>query len=146
MDKVGQLLTDKMSIIDGQSISILLGILGIAITIFTVIYSFMESTRERKRLLCDRAAAERGSDPVTMADLAFTTQHLSSLWRMNLSMICVILIDIIILGVYLIHMMFKDIVWLWYLALFMEINLIVACLIIFSVYLRQYYKRFMNIV
>ena len=146
MDKIGQLLKSMMTTIDVQSISILFGILGIAITIFTVIYSFMESTKERKRILCERAEAAHGKDPVTMADLSFTTQHLSSLWKMNLSVVGIIISDIVILGIYLMHMMLNDIAWLWYVALAMETVLIVACLITLSVYLRQYYKRFAKIV
>ena len=42
-----------MTMVDNLAIALILGVLGIAITVFTVIYSFMESTKERKRSLSD---------------------------------------------------------------------------------------------
>lgn len=39
--------------IDNICISLLLGVLGIAITIFTVVYSFMESNKQAIRKLTD---------------------------------------------------------------------------------------------
>ena len=40
-----------MAIVENLAISLILGVLGIAITVFTVVYSFMESTKERRRIL-----------------------------------------------------------------------------------------------
>lgn len=149
MDKIDRMLMAMQEGIDNQSVSLLLGILGIAITIFTVVYSFMESTKERKRLLFERVNANanvREVDPALRAELSFATQYLTELWNMNKSIMTIIIADIVILVVYVVHLMFKDILWLWYVALALEVVLIVGCLYTLSVYLRQYYNRFVKIV
>lgn len=149
MDKIGQMLMAMQKGIDNQSVALLLGILGIAITIFTVVYSFMESTKERKRLLFERVNADanaREIDPVLRAELTFATKYLTDLWNMNKSIIAIIISDIVILAVYVAHLIFKDITWLWYVALTLEMALIVCCLYTLSVYLKQYYDRFVKIV
>lgn len=149
MDKIDQVLKTMQQGIDGQSISLLLGILGIAITVFTVVYSFMESTKERKRMLFERVNADANANdvnPVLRADLIFATNRLSELWNMNKSIIAIIIADILIIAIYIMHLMFKELTWLWYTAVLMEIILILVCLITLYVYLKQYYKRFVNIV
>lgn len=149
MDKIDQMLTAMQLGIDNQSIALLLGILGIAITIFTVVYSFMESTKERKRLLFERVnldANAREVDPALRAELTFATKYLTDLWNMNKSIIAIIIADIVILMVYVMHLIFKDIAWLWYVALTLEVALIAGCLYTLSMYLKQYYDRFVNIV
>ena len=149
MDKIDQMLMAMQQGIDSQSIALLLGILGIAITIFTVVYSFMESTKERKRLLFERVNADANAhevDPVLRAELAFATQYLKELWKMNKSIMTIIIADIVILAVYVVHLIFKDVSWLWYVALVLEVVLIGGCLYTLYVYLRQYYNRFVNIV
>lgn len=149
MDKIDQMLMAMQQGIDSQSIALLLGILGIAITIFTVVYSFMESTKERKRLLFERVNADANAhevDPVLRAELAFATQYLTELWKMNKSIMTIIVADIVILAVYVVHLIFKEVSWLWYVALALEVVLIGGCLYTLYVYLRQYYNRFVNIV
>ncbi len=149
MDKIDRMLMAMQQGIDNQSVSLLLGILGIAITIFTVVYSFMESTKERKRLLFERVNANanaREVDPALRAELSFATHYLTELWNMNKSIMTIIIADIVILAVFVVHLIFKDILWLWYVALALEVVLIVGCLYTLSVYLRQYYNRFVKIV
>lgn len=149
MDKIDQMLMAMQQGIDDQSVALLLGILGIAITIFTVVYSFMESTKERKRLLFEQVntdANAREVDPMLRAELTFATRFLAELWNMNKSIMTIIIADIVILAIYIVHLIFKDISWLWYISLVLEVVLIVGCLFTLSVYLRQYYNRFVNIV
>ena len=149
MDKIGRLLMAMQQEIDNQSVALLLGILGISITIFTVVYSFMESAKERKRLLFERvnAVANAGEvDPVLRAELTFATKHLKDLWNMNKSIITIIVLDILVLAMYIVHLILKDLLWLWYVGLTAEVLLIVGCLYNLSVYLKQYYDRFVNIV
>lgn len=149
MDKIWRTLVEMQKGIDNLSLSLLLGILGIAITIFTVVYSFMESTKERKRLLYDRINADaniREVDPVLRADFKFAAKHLTDLWITNKSIIAIIIADIVIVAIYIVHMTFKDSVWLWLIALGSESLLIIVCLITLYVYLKQYYKRFINVV
>lgn len=85
-------------------------------------------------------------DPVLRAELAFATQYLTELWKMNKSIMTIIVADIVILAVYVVHLIFKEVSWLWYVALALEVVLIGGCLYILYVYLRQYYNRFVNIV
>ena len=149
MDKIDQMLIAMQQEIDNQSVALLLGILGIAITIFTVVYSFMESTKERKRLLFERVNADanaREIDPVLRAEFTFATKHLTDLWNMNKSIIAIIISDIVILAVYVVHLIFKEVSWLWYVSLIFEVILIGGCLYTLSKYLKQYYDRFVNIV
>lgn len=149
MDKIEQTVKAMQQGIDTQSISLLLGILGVAITVFTVVYSFMESTKERKRLLFDRVNAVENvndMDPVLRADLSFATKRLTELWNMNKVIVSIIISDIVIMGIYIVHLMFKEIEWLWYTSVVLEILLIILCLITLYVYIKQYYNRFVNIV
>lgn len=149
MDKTDQMLRSIQQGVDSQSVALLLGILGIAITIFTVVYSFMESTKERKRLLFEQVNANTNNqelDPVLRAELTFATKYLIELWNMNKSIMAIIIADILIIAVYIVHLIFKDISWLWYMALGLEVILIGCCLYTLAVYLKQYYYRFINIV
>ena len=131
--------------IDNLSISLLLGILGISITIFTVIYSFMESTKQRKRDLGDRISLLQVPDPVLETDLAFTIDYLKRLKNTNVSILVIIIADILITGVYAVHMVLSQISVLWYIAMVLVFVLIVCCLLCLFIYLRQYHQRFSRI-
>lgn len=134
-----------MPTIDNLSISLLLGILGISITIFTVIYSFMESTKQRKRDLGDRISLLQVPDPVLETDLAFTIDYLKRLKNTNVSILVIIIADILITGVYAVHMVLSQISVLWYIAMVLVLVLIVCCLLCLFIYLRQYHQRFSRI-
>lgn len=133
------------STLDNLSISLLLGILGISITIFTVIYSFMESTKQRKRELGDRISLLQEPDPVLEADLAFTIDYLKRLKNTNVSILVIIIADILITGFYAVHMVLSHILDLWYIAMVLELVLIIGCLLCLFIYLRQYHQRFSRI-
>ena len=142
MDRIGQT-CKTMQNIDDLSIALLLGILGISITIFTVVYSFMESTKEKKRLLHERANANaREVDPVLMAELIFATKYLTDLWKINKFVISIIIAVIMILILYIFHLFYYEIVWIWYFVLILEVVLIVGCLYTLYAYLKLYYERF----
>lgn len=128
--------------IDSLSLSLLLGILGIAITIFTVIYSFMESTKQRKRELGDRISLLTDPDPVLESDLGFTMEYLRRMRRMNIAIIIIIFADIIAVLCYGAHMMMPDFSWLWYSSIIIEIVLFLGCLFTLFLYLLQYHRRF----
>lgn len=149
MDKIDHMLRTMQLGIDNQSVALMLGILGIAITAFTVVYSFMESTKERKRILFKRVNADENKhelDPVVRAELTFATKYLTELWNMNKSIITIIISDILIFSLYMVHLIIKEAMWLWYIALVLEVLLIVYCLYVLYSYLRQYYDRFVDIV
>lgn len=140
-----QTLESLQSTIDGISMSILLGILGIAITIFTVIYSFMESAKQRKRALGDKIALLAAPDPVLQSDLHFTVNHLKRLKRTNMAIILVVILDILITGCYVSHIILKNCEPLWIISLLLESFFVVGCLIILVVYFHQYHNRFRNV-
>ena len=142
MNNFCQSLSFMADTVDNLSISFLLGILGIAITIFTVIYSFMESTKQRKRELGDRIALLEQLDPVLESDLTFAIEYLKQLRRMNMAIVAILLADIVVLAVYAAHMLLSNVALLWYIALGLELLLIIICLATLFIYLYQYHQRF----
>lgn len=81
--------------------SILLSILGIVITIFTVVYSFMETTFQKISLLEieNRNAIE--ADPVRRSSLKFSKRYLMLLKKFNRKIKYLIFINIFLLVLYL---------------------------------------------
>ena len=147
MDRMHNIMLRMDNFINNQSMSLLLGILGIAITIFTVVYSFMENTKEKKKLLFDQINENNNDqtlNPHIRAEYSFAQAYLKNLWKINLAVALIILADILIIVIYSIHMVFKDNVWIWYLTLLAEASLIVSCLYTLYRYLKQYKKRFEN--
>lgn len=140
-----QYFLSKQDMIDNLSISLLLGILGIAITIFTVIYSFMESAKQRKRILGDKIALLENIDPVMQSDYGFIVNYLRRLKHMNISILVIILADIVAISCYGVHLLMPKITILWFVSLSMEAVLIIGSLACLFVYMFQYYKRFNNI-
>lgn len=140
-----QYFLSKQDMIDGLSISLLLGILGIAITIFTVIYSFMESAKQRKRVLGDKIALLENIDPVMQSDYGFIVNYLRRLKHMNISILVIILADIVAISCYGVHLLMPQSTILWFVSLSMEAVLIIGSLTCLFIYMLQYYKRFNNI-
>ena len=116
-----QYFLSKQDMIDNLSISLLLGILGIAITIFTVIYSFMESAKQRKRILGDKIALLENIDPVMQSDYGFIVNYLRRLKHMNISILVIILADIVAISCYGVHLLMPKITILWFVSLSMEL-------------------------
>lgn len=131
--------------VDSLSISLLMGILGIAITIFTVVYSFMEAAKQNRRQLHDEIVLLREKDPVKEADYLFAQDYLKRLKYTNISLLIIIVGSILNLIVYAIHMIILNYIWIWIIALGIESLLIIFCLFTLSVYIKQYYARFKNV-
>ena len=134
--------TEMMDTVDNLTISLILGVLGIAITVFTVIYSFMESTKERRRALSDKIRNSRDVDPVMASDLQFAIKRLSALKKMNKIVLTIVFCDIIAFVTYVTHHVFKEEEWLVVLSIIMLVVLTILCLVALVAYLMQYYKRF----
>jgi hypothetical protein len=134
--------TEMMANIDNLSISLILGILGIAITVFTVIYSFMETTKERRRVLSDWVRNSNEVNPVMESDLQFAIKRLKELKRMNLMVLAIAFCDIVAFVVYAAHLVFNDVFWLSLTSIVMIAILAVLCIIALVAYLAQYFKRF----
>ncbi len=137
--------TEMTTIIDNLAISLILGILGIAITVFTVVYSFMESTKERKRSLSDRIRNANGTDPVMESDMQFAITRLIDLRRMNYVVIAIIILDIVTFCIYAAHMIYNGGCWLKITAVSLLGILAVLCLVALVMYLVQYHNRFKGV-
>ena len=137
--------TEMTAIIDNLAISLILGILGIAITVFTVVYSFMESTKERKRSLSDRIRNADGTDPVMESDLQFAITRLIDLRRINYVVIGIIILDIVTFCIYAAHMIYNSECWLKITAVSLLGILAVLCLVALVMYLVQYHNRFKGV-
>ena len=137
--------TEMAAIIDNLAISLILGILGIAITVFTVVYSFMESTKERKRSLSDRIRNADGTDPVMESDLQFAITRLIDLIRMNYVVIGIIILDIVTFCIYAAHMIYNSECGLKITAVSLLGILAVLCIVALVMYLVQYHNRFKGV-
>lgn len=134
-----------MANIDNLAISLILGILGIAITVFTVVYSFMETTKERKRSLSDRIRNANGIDPVLESDLQFAITRLIGLRRMNYVVIAIIILDILTFAAYALHLLYAEECWLKLISLILLDVLTVLCIVALVMYLVQYHNRFKGV-
>lgn len=134
--------TEMMTTVDNLAISLILGVLGIAITVFTVVYSFMESTKERRRTLSDKIRNSNEVDPVMEADLQFAIERLSELKRMNMIVLAIVFCDISAFVAYAAHLVFKNIEWLIVLSFIFLAVLAILCAVALLAYLMQYSNRF----
>ena len=134
--------TEMMTTIDNLAISLILGVLGIAITVFTVVYSFMESTKERRRVLSDKTRNANEVDPVMESDLQFAIKRLSELKRMNMIVLAIVFCDITAFVAYAAHLVFNEISWLSITSFVLLAILAVLCVIALVAYLVQYFRRF----
>lgn len=137
--------TEMMANIDNLSISLILGILGIAITVFTVIYSFMETTKERRRVLSDLVRNSNEVNPVMESDLQFAIKRLNELKRMNMMVLAIVFCDIFVFIVYAIHLVFNDCCLLCITSFVLLAVLAVFCVVALAAYLAQYFRRFKNL-
>lgn len=130
--------------IDNICISLLLGILGVAITIFTVVYSFMESNKQAIRRITDEIKISEIKDPVQQTDLLFATEYMSRMKRANCILIAIIASDIILFIFFCVYLSIKTIVLqtITYALIFI---LFLACLLFLYFYLRQYISRYKKV-
>ena len=137
--------TEMTAIIDNLTISLILGILGISITVFTVVYSFMESTKERKRSISDQIRNACDVDPVMESDLQFAITRLIDLRKINYVVIAIIILDIITFVAYALHLIYTEVSWLEISSLVLLGILTVLCVVALVMYLVQYHNRFKRV-
>ena len=112
---------------------------------FTVVYSFMESTKERKRSLSDRIRNANGTDPVMESDLQFAIARLIDLRRINYVVIGIIILDILTFAAYALHLIYTEASWLELTSLILLGILTVLCIVALVMYLVQYHNRFKGV-
>ena len=135
-----QILNDMNDI----AISLLFGILGIGITIFTVIYSFMETTLEKVKNLDVLIQQSKTSNPRIEAEYQFSKSYLSRLRIMNRWILGLIVGDIGVLVLFTLHKFktYEDKLS-FYSFLALGIYLLL-CMVVFGGYVWQYIHRFKN--
>ncbi len=144
MDIFNNLPPEFFTTIDNICISLLLGILGIAITIFTVVYSFMENNKQIIRNLNDEIKNSEIIDPVKKSDLFFANKYMSRMKSMNKGLIWIIFIDIFLFVLFCIYLFLKS-TFLRYCAYGTTLLLMIGCVITLCRYLSQYNSRYKNV-
>lgn len=144
MDMCNALPDTFFSTLDNICVSLLLGVLGIAITIFTVVYSFMESNKQVIRALTDKITTSENEDPVTRSDLFFAKKYMQRMKRMNKYLIAIIVIDINLFVLLCVNLASNGHFLLRILTYCSTFLLMLFCLFVLSVYIRQYTNRYTN--
>ena len=94
------------SFIEQQAISILLSILGIAVTIFTVIYSFVYSDKGKLKELAEEIKQLTERNPVLEAERLFMTKKIQFYKRINCWVVILIALTLLSLIFFIIHSIF----------------------------------------
>ncbi len=144
MEMFNNLPSEFFTTIDNICISLLLGILGIAITIFTVVYSFMENNKRIIRNLTDEIKNSEILDPVKKSDLHFANKYMGRMKNMNNALIAIIIFDIIIFILFCIYLSLRSYT-LRYVAYGATSLLMVGCIFTLYIYLSQYISRYKNV-
>ena len=129
------------SFIEQQAISILLSILGIAVTIFTVIYSFVYSDKGKLKELAEEIKQLTERNPVLEAERLFMTKKIQFYKRINCWVVILIALTLLSLVFFIIHSIFvyEEIFKLVTVVL---IGLDVVILVVFLFYyIIDYFKR-----
>lgn len=130
---------------DDTAIAIMLGILGIAITIFTVVYSFMEGARQRLKDLDITMQLSTEPEPRKEAEYQFTKSYLRRLRTMNRWVLGLIIGDLLSFLLFMAHILKADNNLLLY-AAFGVLGLYLGlCMMAFLIYIWQYRQRFKNL-
>lgn len=94
------------SFIEQQAISILLSVLGIAVTIFTVIYSFVYSDKGKLKELAEEIKQLTERNPVLEAERLFMTKKIQFYKRINCWVVILIAFTLLSLVFFIIHSIF----------------------------------------
>lgn len=143
MDPFDIIPKDIFNTIDNICVSFILGLLGIAITIFTVVYSFMENIKNEIRTLTDKMKSSMTKDPVVTSDYQFARSYMGRLKRMNVILIWIIVGDIL-LFFYLCICFILDTLALRMIAYVGTALMMLVCVFTLSKYLYDYTKRYKN--
>lgn len=98
---------ETFTTIVNSEIAIALGILGISITIFTVVYSFIENKLEERKKLERQIHIAIRSDPYSHAELIFVRKYISRNKRLNKYFITLIWVSFIYIFVLVINLFWK---------------------------------------
>lgn len=134
---------DIFNTIDNICVSFILGVLGIAITIFTVVYSFMENTKSEIRILADKIRSSETKDPVLVSDYQFAQSYMKRMKRINVVLMWII-VGGILLFLYFCICFILDTFALRMIAYVGTASMMFVCVFTLSKYLYDYIKRYKN--
>ena len=141
MDWINLLQPDFYKDMDSLCLSLILGILGVAITIFTVVFSFMENNREKisnyKHIINNGMGA---TFPTANSSLRFAENNMLKMKRINNKLLLIIIIDCSLLIFFIVAQLINN----NYVRLFLYI--LTALLLSFSImvifiYIYDYWKK-----
>lgn len=122
--------------------SILLSILGIVITIFTVVYSFMETTYQKITLLEIENKNALEADPVRSSSLKFSKLYLILLKKFNRKIKYLIFINIFLLILYGFFSFGLNKEWFCIVYNALSILYLLSCATVLIQYMGDYNKRY----
>lgn len=127
---------------DDIMFSVLLSILGIVITIFTVVYSFMETTSQKITVLEleNRNALE--SNPVRSSSLKFSKRYFRILKKFNTQLKYLIFINIILLLLYGVFSLCWNCIWSHVIYNCLSILYILYSFMVLLIYIKDYENRY----
>lgn len=91
-------------------IAVALGILGISITIFTVIYSFIENKLEEKKTIERNLKIAKTRDPYRHAELKFVREYIQRNKSLNIYFVRLILFSFIYTILLVINLVYRDLI------------------------------------
>lgn len=126
--------------INEQSLQIILSILGIAVTIFTVVYSFLESNKHKMHSLGMHLQTLTEADPVVQSELLFARKYSERLLSLNKAVLWVIILSLLSLFALLAHTYVAEAMTLAYISAGLTLLTIVVSIVVLIVYLVKYFR------
>lgn len=141
MDWINSLQPDLFKDMDSLCLSIILGIFGVAITIFTVVFSFMENNREKirtnRKIINNALGAVL---PTANSDLVFAEINMSKMKHTNNMLLLIIIIDSILLIYYIISQLINNNI-VRFISYFLTAALLLYSLIVVFKYIYDYWTK-----
>lgn len=141
MDWINLLQPDFYKDMDSLCLSLILGILGVAITIFTVVFSFMENNREKisnyKHIINNGMGA---TFPTANSSLIFAENNMLKMKHINNKLLLIIIIDCSLLIFFIVAQLINN----NYVRLFLYILtalLLSFSIIVIFIYIYDYWKK-----
>lgn len=122
--------------------SIILTILGIAITIFTVVYSFMESTFQKLITLENENKNATEDDPIRSSSLKFSKRYFNVLKGFNSQLKHLIYFNIFLLLLYGVATICTKTEWLQLIYNILSFIFVFLCAFVLIRYIYAYNKRY----
>lgn len=122
--------------------SIILTILGIAITIFTVVYSFMESTFQKVITLENENKNATEDDPIRSSSLKFSKRYFNVLKGFNSQLKHLIYFNLFLLLLYGVATICTKTEWLQLIYNILSFIFVFLCVFVLIRYIYAYNKRY----